>query len=104
MHALAHWCCSAVPFACAYVLGIWLQAFSKLQNMADKAAVFQTVAIEYCAPAVDELQRQLQAAREEIEKLKLELKRARDELDEWRYGPVSPIEIDVDNLSLEDLL
>ena len=70
----------------------------------DKAAVFQTVAIEYCAPAVDELQRQLQAAREEIKKLKLELKRARDELDESMYGPA-----DVDNLSLgqlyrEDLL
>ena len=50
--------------------------------MADKSLVLQTVAIEYCAPAIDELQRKLKAAQEEIERLKRELKRARDELDE----------------------
>ena len=72
--------------------------------MADKSSVFQTVAIEYCAPAVDELQRQLKAAQEEIEKLKRELKRARDELDEWRYDQYSESDEDPAQLYREDVL
>ena len=59
---------------------------SNAKIMADKSTVFQTIAIEYCAPAVDELQRQLQAAREEIKKLKRELKRTRDQLDDAIWG------------------
>ena len=52
----------------------------------DNTLVLQTVQVEYYAPAVEELQRQLQAARAEIERLRREVQSARDERDEILEG------------------